>query len=162
VKGFVSKGIPLEINLFLSVSAEMPQLETPARFSVSDLIERSRTHNFESLVEFQKVLEAKAQALLVYTNLFPHITVGDGMVFLGLSYLFALRSVGDLAPFLLPSRWYRAAEGRDQLRAEKQAWIIMDLDGMNITESLAHSARRDSEVLKKLAQEKKRSKGFGI
>jgi hypothetical protein len=44
--------------------------------------------------------------------------------------------------------------------AEKQAWIIMDLNGMNITESLAHSARRDSEALLRLEAQRETIEGI--
>jgi hypothetical protein len=149
-----------ELSLTLSLAEEMPTLEIPTRFKVSDLIERSKSHNFESVVEFQKVLEAKSQAEVAYLGLLPHASLNAGLALISLNYQFIIRSIGDLAPFLLPSRWALAAEAKDLLVAEKQAWIIMNLDGMNITESLAKSARRDSEALARLNTQKEIIEGL--
>ncbi|MEO5968958.1 MAG: hypothetical protein ABIQ95_03450 [Bdellovibrionia bacterium] len=160
VIGSLPNSQSFELNLTLALSNEMPALEKPERFKISEIIERSKTHNFESIIAFQKVLEARAQAQLAYASLLPHGNINDALGLISMNFQFLIRSVGDLAPFLLPSRWARAAESRDLLVAERQAWIIMDLDGMNITESLAKSARRDSEALSRLDTQKETIEGI--
>jgi hypothetical protein len=133
--------------------SDVPPLEQPAAYTLGQLIERAKTKNFDTVIEFQKVLSARDAAVNAHMNLLPHFNTTDVLNVASLSVLTALKSIGNLVPFLLPTQWARAKEATDQSNAELNAWRTIDADGMNIAEGLALSAARDSLVIDRLMAE---------
>jgi len=129
---------------------QAPKMEVPADYTVSQLVNLAKARNFQTIVEFQKVLQARDNSINAHANLFPHFTTGDAINVAGLTDLDYMKTIGDLVPFLLPSRWIRAHEASDQSDAEDDAWKVMDADGMNIAEALALTVMRDGEVVSRL------------
>jgi hypothetical protein len=127
--------------------------EQPAAYTIGQLIDRAKTKNFDTVIEFQRVIAARDTAINAHMNLLPHFNTTDVLNVASLSALTVLKSIGDLVPFLLPTQWARAKEATDQSNAELNAWRTIDADGMNITEGLALSSVRDSLAIARLKAE---------
>jgi hypothetical protein len=122
----------------------MPNLETAGDYTAIQLRDRARKWSFNSRTEYEKLVTAKANFRLNYLNLLPHLSSNSIIgiaTFSGVGGL--LSSIGDLAPFLLPTRWLSASIGDDNYKAEKFATDIMRLDSMQIVEGLAVFVGRD-------------------
>jgi hypothetical protein len=126
--------------------------EEPRPYSQSDLIERGRTRAFSSRIEFEHLVQAKYTAKTTWLNLIPHLSINSIIGLGSISMASLLGSVGDLVPFLLPTRWFmaRGATARDQ--AEAQALVAMKLDTMAFIQSLTLGIGRDTEVVQQLEQ----------
>ncbi|MGK5083083.1 hypothetical protein WDW37_07230 [Bdellovibrionota bacterium FG-1] len=125
----------------------LPHLETPAPYKVSELMLKAMNRNFASQVEFEHVVQARMAALNSHLNLLPHFTLNTILGLVSFSWSSIIRSVGDLAPFLLPTRWFRAKEAGFKSAAESAAWILMKADTANIAEGLAYTIARDTKSL---------------
>ncbi len=120
-----------------------PQEESPRGFTLSEAIERARKQSFDSRIEFEHVLQAKALSRAAYLHLLPQITLGTVVNNITPSFQTILGAIGDLAPFLLPNRWLSASQASNQSEAEKDTQKIMQLDmGVNI-EGLFYAYARD-------------------
>jgi hypothetical protein len=142
------------LDLDRQLTDEIPKLEPPQVYTLAQLMDRAKAHNFKSVVEFQKVMTAKYDALTADLNLLPHANVTDALNILSGSLYTELKSIGDLVPFILPSRWIRVFGANDLLDSEKDAWKIMDLDGVNYVESFSYAAARDAEAAEAIALER--------
>lgn len=142
------------LDLTRLLTDAMPTLEAPQSYTLAELMDRAKSHNFESVVEFQKVMIAKYTAVNAEMNLLPHGNTTDLFNIMSLSLFTGLKSIGDLAPFVLPSRWIRVAGEKDLLASEQDAWTIMDLDGMNYVESFSYEMGRDAESMEAIRLER--------
>ena len=83
-----------------------PPMEIPADYSKDALLQRGIRQSFTTQEEFEKVAQAKAEATLAARNLVPHLSINSIAALIpviGIPSL--LKAVGDLVPFLLPTRW---------------------------------------------------------
>jgi outer membrane protein TolC len=131
------------LSLF-RLKAEPPLiLETPQAYTLTQAIERARKMSFDSRIEFEHVLRARESARAAYLHLLPQITMGTIANNLTPSFGSILGSIGDLAPFLLPSRWIEAGQAKDLSRAEQDAQKLMRLDTGTQVEGLFYTFARD-------------------
>jgi hypothetical protein len=143
-----------ELDLSRLLTDAVPTLETPQGYTLQELTDRAQKRNFDNVVEFQRVVLAKDNALNADLNLAPHGNAADALNILSGNMYTEMKSVGDLAPFLLPSHWFRAFGTNDLLASEKEAWTIMDLDGVNFVESYTYESARDEAALSAMASER--------
>ncbi len=118
-------------------------METPADFTLQDAINRSLKASFDSRIEFEHVMQARKTAKAAYLNLLPHLSLSTVLSNLPPSFMSLLGSIGDLAPFLLPTRWFEAREAGLAAKAESDAMILMQADMANQVEGLTYSLQRD-------------------
>lgn len=130
----------------------LPPLETPAPYSLEELRSRAIEQSFDSRAEFEHVLQAKLAARSAYMNLAPHFSLNTLLGFINFSWISIIRSAGDLAPFLLPTRWFRAREAKFQSQADYKGWLVMRADAGNLTEGLTYSILRDRKAIAVLEQ----------
>ena len=127
--------------------------ETPQAYTLTGAITRARTMSFASRIEFEHVVQAKLAAQAAYLHLLPQITMSTiansispaPLSFVG-TFQTALQSIGDLAPFLLPSRWLQAAATEQQSKAEQDSEILMRLDTGVQVEGLFYAYARDKKT----------------
>jgi outer membrane protein TolC len=131
----------------------LPQMETPAPFTIDALVQRSMNQSFTSQASFESVVQAKLTAKQAEMNLLPHINIGSALNIESLSLLTMVRSIGDLVPFFLPNHWFEAASDQDQSRAQVDAYKVVQAGAMNIVRGLALSVLRDEESLRKLSDD---------
>ncbi len=129
-----------------------PSFEAPAAYSVTDLINRSRDKSYTSMVEFQQVMQAKYTAEQAYLGLLPHVNINTALNIETLLPLTILRSIGDLAAFFLPSRWFQAASDGDLSEAEQDSYKVVQSTAMNVVEGLAYAVLRDEQVVELLQE----------
>lgn len=144
-EGSTRMTLSLERKGAAPVAGNQPILEDPANFTLVQLRDRARTKSFSSREEFEKLVGAKLNTRLRYLNLLPHISANSAIAigtFSGIPSL--LSSIGDLAPFLLPSRWIEARESKNLLTAQKVSVEIMQLDAMQIVEGMCLLVGRDN------------------
>lgn len=132
-------------------------LEAPQDYTIDQLVERARTHNFDSQADFENVVQARLTASNAYLNLLPHINITAvvtgitaAMGALPVAILTAMHSIGDFVPFLLPSRWYEAQAAGAQSAADDDADKIVQASAMNVVQGLALSILRDEQSLERL------------
>jgi hypothetical protein len=122
--------------------------ETPQVYTVAQIIDLAKNQSFNSQIQFATAQESRENALTAHLNLLPNISLSNILSFLNpITVTGMISSIGDLAPFLLPSRWIAAAESSDQASADYYGWLIMKADSANIGEGLALSVLRDEASL---------------
>lgn len=124
----------------------LPQ-EKSQVFLLKDAMERARNMSFASRIEFEHVVQAKANMRAAYLHLLPQLSFGTiaGAVTgnITLSFSSLLNFIGDLAPFLLPTRWIMADLAKNMSKAEVDAQRLMRLDmGVEI-EGMYYAYDRD-------------------
>ena len=127
-------------------------LEKPRDFTLSEIRKLVRSHSFKTREEFQKLLSAKANMRLHYLNLLPHLSFNSILSAATGGPLGLVASIGDLAPFLLPSRWAGADENNRLYQAEKYSAKIVSEDAVNVVENLALAVDRDQKTLQELVK----------
>ena len=142
------------VNNFQSES-----LEENVTIKLSDAITMALKRNFKNRLEVEHVFQAKKGAEEAYKNLAPHIgmktaislleSVGGNPVDMVLGLL---GSVGDLAPFLLPNRWFQAKEADSIHQAQDLSLVLMELNLIAQVEGLAYIFERDRKNLLVLDQ----------
>ena len=127
-------------------------LEIPRPYSLDELRRRAREMNFDAKLQFQQLITAKANMRMHYLNLLPHLSMNTVLtVATSVPFIGWIGAIGDLAPFLLPSRWFQAAEASHLKKAEDFGLRIMQEDAVQLTEGLAFqvaASSRNLEVLK--------------
>lgn len=143
-----SKGNPLfSLSLDSFGSSASPKLETPQAFTLDTLMQRAFTMEFNTRMEFQRVMQARYLAKQGYLNLLPHLSTNSILALAsGGPVIGLLGSIGDLAPFLLPSRWFQAQESADLSDAEHDALSLMRGDAGVQAEGLAYADARDHQI----------------
>ncbi len=133
---------PLLFFLLAAVQTSNAQV-----FTLTQAIERARTQSFQSRIEYEHVLQAKKLAKASYLHLLPQITLNSIASNIAPSWPTLVGAIGDLAPFLLPSRWFMARSTSELSKAEQDSYLLMRLDmGVQI-ESLFYTFDRDQKTL---------------
>jgi hypothetical protein len=140
----------------------MPVMETPADYKLSELVARAVSRSFSSQIEFENVVQARLNSESAHLNLVPHFSLGDlmGVSSIVASWTSLVRMVGDLAPFLIPSNWFKARTAGFQSDAEAYGYKLMQADSGNIAAGLGYAVVRDQLSLAKMQEE--RAKVAGI
>ena len=119
----------------------------PAAFTLAEAMNVARDQGFDSRIKFEQSEVSRLNALTARLNLLPHFSLGDILGFASLSLTSVLHSVGDMAPFLLPSRWIQAHSKEQQFIADYDAYEIMRADTESTAEGLAYTLIRDKRAL---------------
>lgn len=104
--------------------------------------------NIESKIQFQKYIQARKTAQSAFLSLLPRIsltTIGYNIPF-NPGCLAA--AVGDLAPFLLPTRWIKAFSNRYLAKAQETGLVIMQADLATRVEGFFAGYDKDVQMLK--------------
>lgn len=131
---------------------QKPTFENPKDYTIADLLDRALTRSFESRIEFEHVVQAKLSAKNSWLNLLPHLSINSITAIAMRDVASLIGAIGDLVPFLLPTRWLQAKEADHRAAAERDAYVIMRADAANIVEGIGLAVRRDvaiSEALEK-------------
>ena len=141
-------------------STKVPKWEEPSSVSLTDVVQRATDFNYSTKIEFQHVMQARLQSKNAYMNLLPHLSNNSIGVLYG-AYTggtlnpfyksnwtqYAFGPIGDLTPFLLPSRWIQAENISLASKAEKQALAIMRLDTAVQAETMVYNIVRDKSIM---------------
>jgi hypothetical protein len=122
-------------------------LETPKSYSSDQLRDRGIGLSFDTRIEYEHVVQARLAAEAAHANLAPHFSFNTFFSLVSLDLTSLLRSIGDLAPFLLPTRWAKAHQAGQQATAETYAWYAMRGDAGTTTEGLAYAVMRDEKAV---------------
>ena len=120
---------------------------TSKSYSVSELFQKALDQNFDSAIEFQRVVQAKLTTENDYLNLIPHLSLNSVLNIAALTDLGYLKAVGDIVPFLFPTRWLEAKEAKLKSEAEFDAWILSKANAANVVEGLSYSVAQGEQVL---------------
>ena len=135
------------LNLNYFPGGHQIALEPPQNFSLAGAVKNALTLDFGSRIEFQRVMQARHLAANAYLNLLPHLGTNSILAAATASnFVGLLSAVGDLAPFLLPSRWLQAKEQALASQAERDALILMRGDAGVQVEGLAYAIARDEKI----------------
>lgn len=120
---------------------------TPANYTLTQAMTRAFTQSFDSRAAYERQIQARLSAKAAYLNLLPHISISSVLGVLSPSIAGLINLVGDLAPFLLPTRWLQAHEAGLMSAAEKQALALMRADSAAQVEGLAYALERDYGIV---------------
>lgn len=126
----------------------LPPLEAPEAYTLPQLIKKARDRSFESRLQFEQVIQGRLAAHQAHMALLPRITLGDVLGIAQLNWQSIVRSAGNLAPFLFPSRWIRAQSAEMGFRSDQMAWLAVRANTAQIAETLGLAILRDEESLK--------------
>lgn|GEM_PF-3667213 len=132
---------------FIGNSTTSLAIETPQDFTLDQAVHQAMEKEFNTRIEFQHMLQARLASKQALNNLLPSL---NGGVLLGfangpLAVLGVLAFAGNLAPFLLPSRWFLASETRHQSEAEADALLLMrGAAGLQV-EAMAYALAHDQD-----------------
>jgi hypothetical protein len=121
--------------------------ETPAIYSLDGAMDRAFHENFDTRIQFEHVIQARLSARASYLNLLPHLSLSSVLSVFIPSVTGILGAIGDLAPFLLPTRWYQAREAALMSKSERQSLALMRMDAAAQVEGLAYALDRDRSIL---------------
>lgn len=127
--------------------AVAPPMETPRTFSMAEITDRTINHGFDSRIEFERVVQARLNAEHAMLSLLPRITANTVLSFIVFGALGPLAIIGDIAPFLFPTRWTQARQQAILADAEFAGMILMRADAAHIAEGLALTVQRDNRVI---------------
>lgn len=128
-----------------NVSSAAPD-ETPKDYKLDKAMKIAFKMEFNTQEEFQRVMQARHQMSNSYLNLLPHLTM-NSVVASFTSVLGILAVIGDIAPFLLPSRWLQAKANKYTADAEKYSLVLMRADAGVQLEGFAYMFERDKAIL---------------
>ena len=129
---------------------------TPKVYTLMELLDLANQYDFATRIEYQRYLESRFNAKAAALSLLPHISLGGQAGLLdGFTLGSALGMVGDLVPFLLPTRWLQKKEAKIASKAEHLSEIIIRLNAVLYTESLAYNYFRDLRAVKELGVQRK-------
>ncbi|MBC7386284.1 MAG: hypothetical protein H7301_09020 [Cryobacterium sp.] len=121
-----------------------PAYENPVRLTFDEAMARAKGLSFSSQIELHHVMEARYTALAAHQHLTPQISMASVLSMVtaqGASSI--ITSIGDLAPFLFPSRWIQAKESDQSYESEKYTYKVVRLDAANQVDGLAQLYWRD-------------------
>ena len=122
-------------------------LEMPRSFTLIEAVNQAFAMEFNTRAEFQRVMQARHLAQNAYLNLLPHLSANSILaVATATDMIGLLGSIGDLAPFLLPSRWLQAKQAGVLSEAEQDAMVAMRADAGVQVEGLAYAYARDQKI----------------
>ncbi len=123
------------------------RLEPAKSYGLDEAVANAFRMSFDDRIEFQRVMQAKHRTANSYLNLIPHLTINS---ILGLTQYTNVQGllgiVGDLVPFLLPSRWFRAKADSLDAEAEQDGLILMRADAAEQILGLAYLFDRDKRI----------------
>lgn len=123
-------------------------VEESRDFGLRELVEAALEKNFDSRIQFEHLIQAKRTARASYLNILPHLTFSSVLSAAVSGTQGLLSSVGDLAPFLFPTRWFHAKQADLKSSVERDALMIMRVDLANQIEGLSYVHDRDREILR--------------
>lgn len=132
--------------------SKLPEMEIPGSFQASKLIELSMARNFTNRIEFEHVVQAKLNADMAAQSLLPHLSMGTILSAALGGWTALFRAVGELFPFLFPSRWLEAKEAGLTAKAQEDALIIMKANSGYLVEGLSYLIERDEMIVARLEE----------
>ncbi|MBI3556867.1 MAG: hypothetical protein HY074_11440 [Deltaproteobacteria bacterium] len=123
-------------------------METPRDFTTASAVDYALRMNFDNRVEFEHVIQSRLSRSLARLNLLPGVTLSSVISLVVKDPASIISSIGDLAPFLLPTRWLQASEAGLRTQAEEDALVLMRADTATQVEGFAAILARDRAILK--------------
>ncbi|MFZ9595822.1 MAG: hypothetical protein ACO3A2_07050 [Bdellovibrionia bacterium] len=134
-----------------------PTFEPPTTLTLNQAIKLATAQSTELRVENQILFRAKRSSIAGKLALFPHISLNlYQTAFVPGSPLGVMAILGDLAPFLFPSRWLKAQADTLQYQIEQDTARIVQLNLISQVENLAYLYVRDWSTYLKSSQLKER------
>ena len=122
------------------------QFEKPRIYSLDELKSIAQKLNSDNQIGLENLKMAKMNMRLHYQNLLPHLSINSAVTVLtsGLT-LGLLTAIGDLVPFLLPTRWVQAKQNADMYKAQVLAQATLERDTMLMIEGLSLQVVNDAK-----------------
>ncbi|MEY4616816.1 MAG: hypothetical protein RJB66_1776 [Pseudomonadota bacterium] len=117
-------------------------------FYLSEIPQFAALNNFDARTRLQMLKLAQLQTKLSHENLYPHLTLGtvvnSASAGVGIG---ALTLLGDLVPFLFPTRWIHVHENRGLQNAQAWSLTTYRLDAAVTTQGIALLYLRDRAIV---------------
>lgn len=120
--------------------------EEPRIYTIEELKTLAQKQNLDNQIGLENLKMAKMNMRLHYLNLLPHLSINSGTTIatsaLSLNWLSA---IGDLVPFLLPTRWVQAKQNKDMYKAQVMAQATLERDTRQMIEGLSLQVINDAK-----------------
>lgn len=130
------------------------QLEEPRKIPLSAAIDQALNKNFQSLYDFEATVQAHNTSMANILNMLPHFRFGNAVGIATMAQPVLISSVGDWAPFLIPSRWTRVAEGVKQDFASRLGFQVAQANLAQQVQMLALILKHDQKRFEHIVQMK--------
>lgn len=129
-------------------SKDQQQVEEPREYRVSELLNLAMNKSFQSMLEYESMLQATYSAWNARANLLPHFRAFNAIGLLTMAPPVILTSLADWFPFLLPNRWMMAIDSGFQAKAAQIGFSLMQANLAAQVHSLAYSWVHSEERLR--------------
>ncbi|MFZ9595933.1 MAG: hypothetical protein ACO3A2_07635 [Bdellovibrionia bacterium] len=146
----------LEFSLtgdFAPQQKEMP-FEEPKTYSLNEASQLILEKNFDSRIEYQKVIEAREAAKVALLNLLPHFYFKDLLAISSLNPTSIANYIADFVPFVIPTRWLKVKQAKDLREVEEISLAILKADLTYQMNNLSWILNRDRSTLEYYEHEK--------
>jgi hypothetical protein len=129
------------------------ELETPKTYTLQELVQITKKKSFTTRQALDQLKMARDNMRLHYLNLLPHLSINSALALATFSGpLSILGAIGDLVPFLLPSRWFEAKETEHLYKAQAYGAKIASEDSVQVVEGLFLAFARDQQNFDQFVQ----------
>ena len=143
--------VTTKISLLSDKNSDNASLVHPTKvYSLVELRSEGMEHSFDTQVEFEHAFQARKLAIATRLNMFPHVSIGSIIPLSVADMSATLGAVGDLMPFLLPSRWLLKRANNQLSDAEADTLVIVKANSGFQAENIGLGILRDQEMLQKL------------
>lgn len=129
------------------------------KVTLEDVVTKVSTQNFEVLENALKVYQAKEAIQVARGNLLPKLNIWKYAT-LPFDPKAALGLIEDIAPFLVPSNWWRLSEQKLLFVAEKEAYRALWANEVMTAKALYIHYQMDSTLLGFINKQTEKLKGF--
>lgn len=127
------------------------QFEIPKTWKLSQLVDYALTHSFGSQIELENVIQAKNEVMSNFFALFPRLNIGTLAWNIGAGKIIPytmIATLGDLAPFLIPTRWIEIPKSKFLAQAMQTSKMLFHANLIVEVEILAHLFEKNRQILK--------------
>lgn len=114
----------LQLHGGLASQADL-KLEEPRPITLTMAMDRALNKNFQSHYDFETTIQAHNTSMAALLNLMPHFRFMNGVGIYTMAMPVLISSIGDWAPFLVPSRWFKGIESRSQDFASRLGFQVL-------------------------------------
>jgi hypothetical protein len=138
-----------------AAASDVNTVHASKSYKLSELLNVASHMDFSSRIEYQRYLESRYTAKATALALLPHVNINTvSSILADFNVGGFLNMVGDLVPFLLPSRWAQKNETKYTAKAEYESAVIIHLNAILYAEQMSYAYLRDKKGIETLAKQR--------
>jgi len=118
------------------------ELEDPVSLTLNEAVQIALKKNFASRIEYRQMMQAQKRISESYLNLLPSARFFSAVCLTGfvltLNPFSLIYGIGDVAPFLFPTRWFNAVQAKYQAIVAQDSYRIMQANLAHEVEGMVY------------------------